>query len=48
MRCIYMSIVLKSDVRDVCECSSKPTERDAHSRYPIVRAADEYPRKEAA
>jgi len=48
MRCIYMSILLKSALGDVCECSRKPTERDAHSRYPIVRAAYAYPRKEAA
>ena len=43
-----MSILPKSAARDVCECSRNPTERDAHSRYPIVRAADAYPRTEAA
>ena len=48
MRCIYMSMLLKTALRDVCECSRKPTERDAHSRYPIVRAADAYPRNEAS
>ena len=44
----YMSILPKSAAWDVCEGSRNPNERDTRSRCPTVRAADAYPRNEAA